>query len=150
MIKALADISSGKRRHVPYRDSKLTFLLRDSLGGNSKTSLIATVSPSSDCFGTTLSTLKFAKRAKTVKNMAVVNEECAGNTELLQQEVRRLRAEIRDLKSNGCVVVGGSKTNDAPSQMSGDGTLYNVGYTFIQSQVLNTHTIAQVRDFGTR
>jgi len=99
---------------VPYRDSKLTFLLRDSLGGNSKTSLIATVSPSSDCFGTTLSTLKFAKRAKTVKNKAVVNEECAGNTELLQQEVRRLRAEIRDLQMSAhCTSTTTSTASDS-------------------------------------
>jgi len=118
VIKALADISSGKRRHVPYRDSKLTFLLRDSLGGNSKTSLIATVSPSSDCFGTTLSTLKFAKRAKTVKNKAVVNEECAGNTELLQQEVRRLRAEIRDLQMSAhCTSTTTSTASDSEMKL---------------------------------
>jgi hypothetical protein len=60
VINSLVDISEGKSRHVHYRDSKLTFLLRDSLGGNSKTLIIANISPSSICYGETLSTLKFA------------------------------------------------------------------------------------------
>jgi hypothetical protein len=60
VINSLVDISEGKSRHVHYRDSKLTFLLRDSLGGNSKTLIIANVSPLSSCHGETLSTLKFA------------------------------------------------------------------------------------------
>jgi len=57
VINSLVDISEGKSRHVHYRDSKLTFLLRDSLGGNSKTLIVANISPSSLCYGETLSTL---------------------------------------------------------------------------------------------
>jgi hypothetical protein len=60
VINSLVDISEGKNRHVHYRDSKLTFLLRDSLGGNSKTVIIANISPSLSCYGETVSTLKFA------------------------------------------------------------------------------------------
>jgi hypothetical protein len=60
VINSLVDISEGKNRHVHYRDSKLTFLLRDSLGGNSKTLIIANISPSVSCYGETVSTLKFA------------------------------------------------------------------------------------------
>ena len=60
VINSLVDISEGKTRHVHYRDSKLTFLLRDSLGGNSKTVIIANVTPSAQSSGETLSTLKFA------------------------------------------------------------------------------------------
>ena len=60
VINSLVDISEGKNRHVHYRDSKLTFLLRDSLGGNSKTVIIANISPSAINYGETLSTLKFA------------------------------------------------------------------------------------------
>ncbi len=60
VINSLVDISEGKNRHVHYRDSKLTFLLRDSLGGNSKTVIIANISPSGVNYGETLSTLKFA------------------------------------------------------------------------------------------
>jgi kinesin family protein 15 len=67
VIGALVDIAQGKQRHVHYRDSKLTHLLRDSLGGNSKTSLIATVSPTDDCYPETLATLKFAESAKLVR-----------------------------------------------------------------------------------
>lgn len=60
VINSLVSINNGKSRHVHYRDSKLTFLLRNSLGGNSKTLIIANVSPSACAFGETLSTLKFA------------------------------------------------------------------------------------------
>ena len=64
VINSLVDLSEGKSRHVPYRDSKLTFILRDSLGGNSRTVIIANISPSSVNMGETLSTLEFARRAK--------------------------------------------------------------------------------------
>lgn len=72
VINALA--SEKTRTHIPYRDSKLTSLLRDSLGGNSKTFLIATISRNLLCFQETLSTLNFANRAKMVKVKAQVNE----------------------------------------------------------------------------
>ncbi|KAK2500778.1 hypothetical protein MC885_001829, partial [Smutsia gigantea] len=68
VITALVDVGNGKQRHVCYRDSKLTFLLRDSLGGNAKTAIIANVHPGARCFGETLSTLNFAQRAKLIKN----------------------------------------------------------------------------------
>jgi len=67
VIGALVDIAGGRSRHVHYRDSKLTYLLRDSLGGNAKTSIIATVSPADDCYPETLATLKFAETAKLVR-----------------------------------------------------------------------------------
>lgn len=68
VINALAEISNGRSRHVHYRDSKLTFLLKDSLGGNSKTKLIANISPASNCLSESLSTLRFAHRVKQIKN----------------------------------------------------------------------------------
>src|SRR5690349_2202056 len=68
VIRALVDVAKGQTRHVHYRDSKLTFLLKDSLGGNSKTSIIATITPCDRFFGETLSTLKFAQRAKMIHN----------------------------------------------------------------------------------
>ncbi|XP_064610861.1 kinesin-like protein KIF15 [Liolophura sinensis] len=91
VIMALVTSTSNKSKHVPYRESKLTFLLRDSLGGNAKTQLIACAHPSSKCFGETLSTLQFAKRAKMIKNKAVVNEDSQGSVSHLQAEVRRLK-----------------------------------------------------------
>jgi len=66
VIKCLASRKGSD--HVPYRDSKLTFLLKNSLGGNSKTLMIANVSPSSAHLNETISTLEFAKRAKMIKN----------------------------------------------------------------------------------
>ena len=89
------------RSHIPYRDSKLTRLLEDSLGGNCVTTLVATVSPSGCAFSESLSTLKFATRAKAVSNAPRVNEEDDGNDSktLLRRyeaELRRLRAELRE------------------------------------------------------
>uniref|UniRef100_A0A9J7XBD9 Kinesin motor domain-containing protein n=1 Tax=Cyprinus carpio carpio TaxID=630221 RepID=A0A9J7XBD9_CYPCA len=94
VIMALMDVSNGKNRHICYRDSKLTFLLRDSLGGNAKTYIIANVHPGSKCFGETLSTLQFAQRAKLIKNKAMVNEDTQGNVSQLQAEVRKLKEQL--------------------------------------------------------
>ena len=84
VINSLVDISEGKARHVHYRDSKLTFLLRDSLGGNSKTLMIANITPSTFSINETISTLKFAQRAKLIKNKAIINEESSGTIALLK------------------------------------------------------------------
>ncbi|NXO99880.1 KIF15 protein, partial [Certhia brachydactyla] len=99
VITALVDVGNGKQRHVCYRDSKLTFLLRDSLGGNAKTCIIANVHPGSKCFGETLSTLNFAQRAKLIKNKAVVNEDTQGNVSQLQAEVKKLKEQLAQLTS---------------------------------------------------
>ncbi|KAM9786381.1 kinesin-like protein KIF15 isoform X2 [Syngnathus typhle] len=94
VIMALVDVSNGKNRHICYRDSKLTFLLRDSLGGNAKTYIIANVHPGSKCFGETLSTLQFAQRAKLIKNKAIVNEDTQGNVKQLQAELKKLKEQL--------------------------------------------------------
>ncbi|XP_027465995.1 kinesin-like protein KIF28P [Zalophus californianus] len=74
VISALADAATGKRvLHVPYRDSVLTKLLQPALGGNSRTTLIAAISPADICYEETLSTLRYAERAKKIQNKAVVN-----------------------------------------------------------------------------
>ena len=70
VIKALVE---GKQNHVPYRDSKLTRLLQDSLGGNTKTVMIAAISPADYNFDETLTTLRYASRAKNIKNKPRVN-----------------------------------------------------------------------------
>ncbi|KAM0954567.1 putative plus-end-directed kinesin ATPase [Dioscorea sansibarensis] len=94
VIMTLVDVANGKNRHVPYRDSKLTFLLQDSLGGNSKTTIIATVSPSICSAGETLSTLKFAQRAKLIQNNAKVNEDASGDVMALQQQIQKLKDQV--------------------------------------------------------
>jgi hypothetical protein len=73
VIAALTDPKG--RQHIPYRDSKLTRILEDSLGGNCKTTMMAMVSPALESMMESLSTLKFANRAKNIKNEARVNED---------------------------------------------------------------------------
>ena len=98
VIQALSEQSSsttgGSQKFVRYRDSALTFLLRDSLGGNSKTVLIAAVSPANDCMSETLSTLKFAQRAQTIRNIVAPNVSSFGSVEALQREIAELRSKL--------------------------------------------------------
>ncbi|ORX53879.1 kinesin-domain-containing protein [Piromyces finnis] len=85
--------------HIPYRDSVLTWLLKDSLGGNSKTVVIAAISPADVNYEETLSTLRFAERAKRVVNTAVINE--SNNMKLvdeLKKEVESLKKELESMK----------------------------------------------------
>jgi len=85
-------------QHVPFRNSKLTFLLKDIWGGNSKTCLVATVSPSGLFHSETISTLNFAQRAKRIKNHVFLIEDPVGTVESLQAEVAKLRLERSQLK----------------------------------------------------
>ncbi|XP_037494827.1 kinesin-like protein KIN-12C [Jatropha curcas] len=94
VIMSLVDLAHGKHRHVPYRDSRLTFLLQDSLGGNSKTTVIANVSPSMCSAHETLSTLKFAQRAKLIQNNAKVNEDASGDVSTLQRQIQQLKDQL--------------------------------------------------------
>ncbi|CAG9311328.1 unnamed protein product [Blepharisma stoltei] len=121
VINSLVDISEGKNRHVHYRDSKLTFLLKDSLGGNSKTCIIANISAASTCFGETLSTLRFAERAKLVKNQAVINEDTVGTIKELREEVKNLKIQLNNAKL--------LKNVDCQSCTSGDHSNYSL-YAF--------------------
>ena len=96
VIAALADMSTAKSRkgmQVPYRDSVLTWLLKDSLGGNSLTAMIAAISPADINFEETLSTLRYADSAKRIKNHAVVNED--PNARM----IRELKEELAQLRS---------------------------------------------------
>ncbi|XP_062421318.1 kinesin-like protein KIF13A isoform X3 [Pungitius pungitius] len=102
VISALADQSAGKgkAKFVPYRDSVLTWLLKDNLGGNSKTAMIATVSPSADNYEETLSTLRYADRAKRIVNHAVVNEDPnARIIRELREEVEKLKVQLSQAES---------------------------------------------------
>lgn len=89
---------SSRGRHVPYRDSRLTFLLQDSLGGNAKTLMIANISPSSVSGLETLSTLQFMSRAKCIRNRAQINLDARGDVGLLQREIVRLNNELDNLR----------------------------------------------------
>ncbi|XP_033905946.3 kinesin-like protein KIF3B [Acipenser ruthenus] len=92
VISALVD---GKSTHIPYRDSKLTRLLQDSLGGNARTVMVANVGPASYNVEETLTTLRYANRAKNIKNKPKVNED--PKDALLrefQEEIARLKAQL--------------------------------------------------------
>lgn len=94
VIGALTE--SKPRQHIPYRDSKLTRILEDSLGGNCKTTMMCMISPALEAFPESLSTLKFANRAKNIRNVATVNEDVDQRTLLkkYERELRRLRQEL--------------------------------------------------------
>uniref|UniRef100_A0A3B5QF13 Kinesin family member 21B n=1 Tax=Xiphophorus maculatus TaxID=8083 RepID=A0A3B5QF13_XIPMA len=99
VISALGD-QTKKAGHVPYRDSKLTRLLQDSLGGNSHTVMIACVSPSDRDFMETLNTLKYANRARNIKNKVVVNQDkTSQQINALRAEVARLQMELMEYKA---------------------------------------------------
>lgn len=90
VINALVE----KRVHVPYRDSRLTHILQNALGGNSKTAMLATVSPSLTQFQETLSTLQYAQNVKRVENNAIINFRQSSN------ELSRLRQEVNQLRQS--------------------------------------------------
>jgi hypothetical protein len=94
VISALVD---GKSMHIPYRDSKLTRLLQDSLGGNAKTLMVATMSPASYNYEETISSLRYANRAKNIKNKPKVNEDPKdAMLREFQEEIKRLKKMLED------------------------------------------------------
>eukprot|EP01137_Pigoraptor_chileana_P025291 Opistho-2@94559 len=98
--KVILALTASGEHHTPYRDSKLTRILQDSLGGNCKTTLITTVTPMAPCFAESLNSLKFAYRAKSVKNYAVVNKDHRQEAMLSAyvSELDRLRMELASIK----------------------------------------------------
>ncbi|XP_062918558.1 kinesin-like protein KIF18A isoform X2 [Mobula hypostoma] len=111
VINALAD-GKGKKSHIPYRDSKLTRLLKDSLGGNCHTVMIATVSPSASSYEDTYNTLKYANRAKDIKSSLksnIVSLDChiskyAAICEELRREVTQLKDKLKAYEEGNCAI----------------------------------------------
>ena len=93
----ISALSEGGAKHIPYRDSKLTRLLQDSLGGNTKTLMVAAISPADYNYDETLSTLRYANRAKNIKNKPKINED-PKDTMLREykEEIERLRKMLAD------------------------------------------------------
>ncbi|KYK60314.1 kinesin [Drechmeria coniospora] len=114
VIAALADLSTGKKKkgqsQVPYRDSVLTWLLKDSLGGNSMTAMIAAISPADINYDETLSTLRYADSAKRIKNHAVINEDANARM------IRELKEELALLRGK----LGGGSTAGGPGSLPGE------------------------------
>lgn len=122
VISALVD---GRCKHIPYRDSKLTRLLQDSLGGNTKTLMVACLSPADNNYDETLSTLRYANRAKNIKNKPHINED--PKDALLreyQEEIKKLKAILAQQMSlsnlsGGRLGPGGRKGQGTQDKGSG-------------------------------
>ena len=144
VIAALADLSTGKKKNmsmVPYRDSVLTWLLKDSLGGNSMTAMIAAISPADINFEETLSTLRYADSAKRIKNHAVVNED--PNARMIR-ELKEELAQLRSKLGSGATSGGIAEEQYAPdtpldqqivSITQADGTIKRVSKADIAEQL---------------
>ncbi|KAI5592638.1 hypothetical protein BDE02_04G166600 [Populus trichocarpa] len=148
VIMNLVSISNGKSHHVPYRDSKLTFLLQDSLGGNSKTIIIANISPSLCCSLETLSTLKFAQRAKFIKNNAIVNEDASGDVILMRLQIQQLKKEVSRLRS---LVNGGAENLDSDTSslsfLGSPGSFKWEGFHGSSSPLMSENRMSQKKDY---
>lgn len=131
VIAALADLSTkqkkGRGSQVPYRDSVLTWLLKDSLGGNSMTAMIAAISPADINYEETLSTLRYADSAKRIKNHAVINEdENARMIRELKEELALLRSKLGGgagaAAGAGAGAAGGAAGGPPPDEVYAEGT----------------------------
>ncbi|KAL4248822.1 TRAFAC class myosin-kinesin ATPase superfamily protein [Abortiporus biennis] len=122
VISALGDPARAKSHtatYIPYRDSKLTRLLQDSLGGNAHTLMIACVSPAEWNAAETVNTLKYANRARNIKNRVVVNEKEEGwdDVEWLQGMVTRLRKELKGIKEGGGGAISSTKGAEVSTEV---------------------------------
>uniref|UniRef100_A0A8C4HRJ3 Kinesin-like protein n=1 Tax=Dicentrarchus labrax TaxID=13489 RepID=A0A8C4HRJ3_DICLA len=109
-----------KRPHVPYRESKLTRILQDSLGGRTKTSIIATVSPSSSNLEETLSTLEYASRAKNIMNKPEVNQKLTKRTLIKEytEEIERLKRDLAATRDKNGVYLSAENYESMMSQIT--------------------------------
>ena len=113
VISALGEENRGANSHIPYRDSKLTRLLQDSLGGNSHTLMIACVSPADSNLEETISTLRYADRARKIKNKPIINKDPRN------EELTRLRSQVQSLQMqlcNGGMVASGATESASASK----------------------------------
>jgi len=108
VISALT-VEKRVKEHIPYRDSKLTRILQDSLGGNSRTTMIACVSPAESNYEESLSSLKYASRARNIKNKPVVNRDPNSMLiESLRTQIQHLQFEVKEyvllIKGSGVAI----------------------------------------------
>ncbi|KAL8614241.1 Kinesin-II 95 kDa subunit [Nucella lapillus] len=118
VISALVDV---KTTHIPYRDSKLTRLLQDSLGGNSKTTMVANIGPASYNYDETLTTLRYANRAKSIKNKPKINEDPKDAL------LREFQEEINRLKNQLSAKGGPKKKKKRRTRRTKDGEIIEEG-----------------------
>ncbi|KAM9366522.1 kinesin-like protein kif7 [Symphorus nematophorus] len=114
VIGALGD-PKRKGSHIPYRDSKITRILKDSLGGNSKTLMIACISPSSSDFDESLNTLNYATRARNIQNRATVNcKREPDRVEGLEQQIKALRRALENRQRSETRIISHADPNRRP------------------------------------
>ncbi|XP_027959432.1 kinesin-like protein KIF3A isoform X1 [Eumetopias jubatus] len=120
VISALVD---GKSTHVPYRNSKLTRLLQDSLGGNSKTMMCANIGPADYNYDETISTLRYANRAKNIKNKARINEDPKDALlRQFQKEIEELKKKLEEGEEiSGSDISGSEEEDDEEGEVGEDG-----------------------------
>ncbi|XP_053422961.1 kinesin-like protein KIF3A isoform X2 [Nycticebus coucang] len=120
VISALVD---GKSTHVPYRNSKLTRLLQDSLGGNSKTMMCANIGPADYNYDETISTLRYANRAKNIKNKARINEDPKDALlRQFQKEIEELKKKLEEGEEiSGSDISGSEEEDDKDGEIGEDG-----------------------------
>ncbi|XP_038596514.1 kinesin-like protein KIF3A isoform X2 [Tachyglossus aculeatus] len=119
VISALVD---GKSTHVPYRNSKLTRLLQDSLGGNSKTMMCANIGPADYNYDETISTLRYANRAKNIKNKARINEDPKDALlRQFQKEIEELKKKLEEGEEISGSDISGSDEEDEEGEVGEDG-----------------------------
>ncbi|XP_037629058.1 kinesin-like protein KIF1B isoform X18 [Sebastes umbrosus] len=141
VISALAEVSKKKKKtdFIPYRDSVLTWLLRENLGGNSRTAMVAALSPADINYDETLSTLRYADRAKNIKCNAIINED--PNNKLvrdLKDEVARLKELLR-AQGLGDILdtpIGSLTASPSSGTLCSQGGLQSV--TSIQERIMST------------
>lgn len=123
--KLSENMTKGTKHHIPYRNSQLTLLLSESLGGNSKTIMIAALSPAAFNYEETLSTLRFADRVASIQTTTTANvDEEAAELKKLQAEIEKLKADIDHAKKNqkpGETIVVKKKRERPPGQEPAEG-----------------------------
>lgn len=133
VIAALVERQRRPGVHVPYRDSRLTFLLQESLGGNSRTCIVANVTPASDSASETYSTLSFASGAKKIRCRAVVNEDRQGDAKALAAENARLEQLVAELQTQKAACSGESEIESLQLQLEQARSLFDQNNAAIQT-----------------
>lgn len=146
--KVIRALSEQRERHIPYRESKLTRLLKNSLGGNSQTLMLACVSCCEIDFNESLSTLRYAQSARKIKNKAIINTDWGHSAKdialmkkklgELQQTVNRLRDELAWYKGNG-TAKSGSHDNDDEDRLN-KSFFSSSTYTMLQNELTELKT----------
>lgn len=141
VISALAEVSKKKKKSdfIPYRDSVLTWLLRENLGGNSRTAMVAALSPADINYDETLSTLRYADRAKQIKCNAIINED--PNAKLvreLKDEVSRLKELLRAQGLGDIIDTSMGSLASSPSSCSLSSQVGLNSVTSIQERIMST------------